>query len=119
MDDSLEYRSCALFGVHPDLIGECDGRVTREHAIYFANRQLQELWAIPPICAKHHGVDLFQDRPGQAPKEVRAWVALNRATDDQLRTVSKAIDYVRERERLNAIYGEYVPQVQAAATIAY
>lgn len=32
---------------------------------------------------------------------------LNRATDEELIRYNKAIDYIKERERLNKIYGEY------------
>lgn len=102
-----EYTRCALQGLLPDLIGTCAGRVTREHALYYASKKVQEQYAIPPICAKHHGVDEYQDG-GSCPKEVREWVALNRATDDDLRAISKAVNYFRKREVLNQKYGVYV-----------
>lgn len=86
--------------------GGCAGRITREHAVIYAHRQLDEAWAIIKICARHHSVDEWQDR-GLLDKEKNMWVALNRATDDELRAVSKAVNYIRERERLNKIYGQY------------
>jgi len=104
-----EYSRCGLQGLLSGIIGPCGGRVTREHAMYFKGSKVQKKWAIPPICACHHGVDQYQDGPGEAPKIIRQWVALNRATDEELREVSKAVDYIRERDRLNAIYGKYVP----------
>lgn len=104
-----EYLRCALQKIHPSLIGGCGGRVTREHALIFAGKKIQEKWAIIPCCAKHHGVDQYLDQPGQAPKAMRVWVALNRGTDSDLRRFSKAINYLRERDRLNGIYGMYVP----------
>lgn len=103
-----EYSRCALPG------DEHNGRVTWEHAIIFANRQLQERWAIVPICAKHHEVDLYQDAHTM-DKDRNRWVALNRATDDELQAISKVIDYQREKARLNAKFGQYeAPPVPAS-----
>lgn len=103
-----EYERCGLQNLLGELIGPCAGRVTREHALIYAGSKIQDKWAIIPCCAKHHGVDQFQDGPGEAPKEVRVWVALNRATDEELMKYSKAINYKRERDRLNTKYGIYV-----------
>lgn len=108
VEDDPEYKRCALQGLLLDIIGPCAGRVTREHAMYYANKKIQEKWAIPPICAKHHGVDVYQDGTGHAPKEIRVWVALNRATDEDLLRFSKVVNYTRERSRLNDKYGDYV-----------
>lgn len=107
METDPRYLRCDLQNLLVNLIGYCDGRITREHAIYYANKKVQEKWAIPPICAKHHGVDQYQDN-GTASKEIRVWVALNRATDEELRSVSKVVNYFRERGRLNMKYGKYV-----------
>lgn len=86
--------------------GGCKGRITREHAIIYAGRQLDEAWAIVKLCTWHHAVDEHQDG-GDLQKERNVWIALNRATDEELRAISKVIDYVRERERLNKVYGQY------------
>src|SRR5258708_1149788 len=53
-----DTKMCSLYG---QLGHVCDGRITMEHAIYFAGKQLQEKWAIIPLCASGHGVDDFQD----------------------------------------------------------
>lgn len=100
-----EYTRCALQGLQ---FGECQGRITREHALIFAGKKIQERWAIIPACAAHHGVDFFQDAPTEAPKEVRVWVALNRAEEVELLAVSRVVNYFRERDRLNAKFGIYV-----------
>lgn len=100
-----EYTRCALQGLQ---FGTCEGRVTREHALIFAGKKIQERWAIIPCCAAHHGVDFYQDAPTEAPKEVRVWVALNRATDEELFSVSRVVNYLRERDRLNAKFGIYI-----------
>lgn len=98
-----EYQRCALRGYH-----FCGGRITWEHVIVFAGKQLQERWAIIPLCARGHGVDEWQDA-GTLDKQRNLWVALNRATDEELRAVSKSTNYKWERNRLNEEYGEYVP----------
>lgn len=84
--------------------GDCAGRITIEHAIVFAGRQLDHLFSLLPVCEFHHAVCQFQDN-GNLNKEKHTWIALNRATDDELRSISKAIDYIALRERLNKKYG--------------
>lgn len=84
--------------------GNCEGRLTKEHAIIFAGKQLQKEWAILDICEFHHGVNNFQDR-GDMRKEKHVWIALNRATDEELEAISKNISYLDLRHRLNAKYG--------------
>lgn len=95
------YKRCARFEE-----GNCSGRITWEHAIIYAGKQLNEKWAIIPICEYHHAVDNFQDR-GNLNKEKHIWIALNRATDSELLAVSKAINYIRLRNTLNEKYGDY------------
>lgn len=93
------YSRCAR-----EMDGGCGGRITWEHAIIFQGRQLNEKWAIIPLCAYHHAVDQFQDGQGLI-KEKNVWIALNRATEAELKAVSKATDYARLRDRLNMKYG--------------
>lgn len=100
-----EYKRCSLEG-H----GDCSGRITWEHAILYAGRRINERWAIIPICERHHAVGRFQDA-GTCRKDLNVWVALNRASDEDLERHSKVVDYKRERERLNGIYGVFYPQV--------
>lgn len=103
MNEDPEYTRCCLQGYH-----ECAGRITREHALYYAGKKVQDRFAIIPLCAQGHGVDLFQDA-GTVSKEVRVWVALNRATDQELFSISKVVNYLREKDRLNEKYGTYAP----------
>lgn len=95
------YRTCVRGNE-----GTCKGRITIEHSIIFAGRQLDDMWSLLPVCEFHHGVNNHQDG-GDLDKEKHLWVALNRATEDQLRIISKTINYLRERDRLNHIYGQY------------
>lgn len=99
-----EYLRCGLTLPH-----RCAGRITREHAIIYASKKVQAKWAIPPLCAAAHGVDEFQDAGTEVPKDMREWMAYNRATDEELAAFSKATpSYFFERDRLNKKYGVYV-----------
>lgn len=103
INEDPEYTRCGLTLPH-----RCEGRITREHAIRFAGRKVQRKWAIPPLCAAGHGVDEYQDAGTEVPKDMREWMAYNRATDEELMEFPKG-NYIRERERLNKKYGPYVP----------
>lgn len=110
------YKQCALSGFPRH---DCEGRVTWEHAIIYAGKQLNQKWAIVPLCAKAHAVDRFQDA-GTMVKDRAVWIALNRATDLELLQVSKGINYHREKDRLNRKYGVYqMPVLQANLAINY
>jgi len=80
--------------------GGCAGRVTWEHTIIYAGKQLNEKWAIIPLCERHHAVDNYQDN-GILDKNENIRIALNRATDIELKAISKAQDYIAIRDRLN------------------
>lgn len=59
--------------------GDCRGRLTKEHALDYVGRQIQELWAILDMCAFHHAVDRYQDG-GKMMKKVHGVIAAHRAT---------------------------------------
>lgn len=112
-----EYLRCALLGLQ---FGPCDGRITREHSLIYKGSKIQEKWAIIPCCAAHHGVDFFLDAPTEAPKEVREWVALNRASDEDLSRFNRAVpSYPFQRDRLNAKFGPYVPPLVPEVSLTY
>ena len=98
MANDIYYKTCARKDE-----GNCLGRITWEHAIIYAGKQLNEKWAIIPICEFHHGVGTFQDH-GNLKKEKHIWIALNRATEEELLKISKALDYIKLRNFLNAKY---------------
>lgn len=83
--------------------GNCAGRITKEHAIIYAGKQLQEEWAILDICVYHHEVDEYQDGGGMN-KEKHIWLALCRAPEERLLALRKSIDYIALRNRLNVKY---------------
>ena len=86
--------------------GGCGGRLTKEHTIIFKGKQLQEDWAIIDLCERHHAVLNYQDN-GDLQKEKNVWIALNRASDEELEAISKVIDFKRKRDYLNKKYGTY------------
>lgn len=98
MLESPEYKICSR-----RIDGGCKGRITLEHAIIFAGKQVNSKWAIIPLCEYHHAVNTYQDG-GDLDKDINKCIALNRATDAELDMISKVIDYKKERERLNEKY---------------
>jgi hypothetical protein len=55
----------------------CGGRITWEHAFTYAGRQINERWAIIPLCWYHHlgkGLDKKENRR----------IAISRASDEDL-----------------------------------
>lgn len=98
---------------------QCEGRITLEHALIYAGKQINAKWAIVPLCAKAHSVDQFQDG-GDLDKDRNVWIALNRATNEELIAVSKAINYLSVRDRLNKRYGRWTqPEIPKFMGISY
>ncbi len=83
------YKTCCLKG------NECKGRIEWHHAIIFAGRQLNEIWAIVPLCQYHHRI-----ADSKYIKQKVLTICLSRATDEELLAVSKAIDYVTLKKKL-------------------
>jgi len=81
--------------------GNCQGRVTFEHAWIYAGKQIQEKWAIIPICEYHHDVGQFQDR-GQLDKHENQRLSLIRATAEDLKKYPKK-DWKFEKQWLNIL----------------
>ena len=86
---------------------ECGGKITFEHALIYAGKQINEKFAILPVCERHHGVNRYQDR-GDLDKRYHEWVALNRMTPQDEAKYPK-VNWQLMRERLNKIYGNYNP----------
>lgn len=79
-----------------------------EHAIIFANNQVQQKFALVPLCWWAHS------GPG-LKKQINVWIALNRATDEEIVSISRAVDYFRVRALLNKQFGEYMPVQESPA----
>ena len=75
-----------------------------EHALYYAGSKVQEKFAIVPICYWAH-------RGAGMNKQINEWIALNRATNDELLELSRkgGKDYFIYRSYLNKRYGVYNP----------
>lgn len=56
---------------------ECEGRITIEHAFTYAGKQINELWALIPLCEYHHLGEGLIKRENQR-------IAVARATDEEL-----------------------------------
>lgn len=61
--------------------GNCSPDITWEHAWIYAGRQINEPWAIVPLCSHHHFKDLN--------KNYNRLVALERATKEDLKKYPK------------------------------
>ena len=107
------YKTCAKYGQHGH---ECKGKITFDHTIIFGGKQLQKKFAIIPLCSYGHSVNEHQDG-GDLDKEMNLWIALNRATNAEIQAISKAINYTREKERLNTLYGPYEAKLPKQALL--
>ena len=58
--------------------GECRGAVQWHHAWEYAGRQIQEWWAIVPLCHYHH-------KPGVLDNDYAQFIGLRRATYEELK----------------------------------
>ena len=94
--DALDDHECERDPLRPEKA------VDWEHALTAKGRQLQKRFAIVPSCWwAHRG-------PGMV-KEINIWIALNRATSDEMLDLSAlgGRDYFRYRTYLNRKYGVY------------
>lgn len=101
MAQDPEYKRClraSVLGDHECQADPATGRLIEwEHAIIYAGKQLQEKWAIIPICWHTH-------RGPGLNKRINEMLALNRATDEDLKKISKSTDYIHLRKYLNKKY---------------
>lgn len=73
--------------------GECQGRITWEHAFIYAGKQINEKWAIIPLCVYHHlGEGLVKNENQR--------IALARATPEDLAKYPN-FDWEKRRNYLN------------------
>lgn len=110
-----DYKFCMKAGIFDHV---CDGRVTFDHAVIYGSKQVQKKWAIISVCEKGHSVGRYQDA-GDHNREVHLWIALNRATSEEILEISKVVPYTREKMRLNEKYGKWEMQIQYPKEISY
>lgn len=85
------YARCARWS------GQCEGRITLEHAWIYAGKQINEIWAIIPLCWFHHlGAGLN--------KEFNQYLSIVRATPADFAKYSR-FDWVQRRRYLIGKYG--------------
>lgn len=88
MSNDPYYKVCARKN------GECSGRITWEHAWIYAGKQIQEKWAIIPLCWFHHLGEGLNKRINQL-------ISLLRATPEDLAKYPKK-DWVYEKKLLTS-----------------
>lgn len=82
------------------LEGGCSGRITWEHALIYAGKQVQEVWAILGLCDHHHlgsGLD----------KEKNHALALAQATPEDLAKYPRS-DWVQKKKYLLEKYSNFL-----------
>lgn len=97
IEEDPYYKTCAR---HSE--GNCQGRITMEHALVYAGKQIDEVFAIIPICAYHHEVDQFQGGGGMN-KRKHEWIALSRATPED-RSKYPRIDWEQKLKYLDGLF---------------
>lgn len=101
------YLQCCLRRLQ-GIVGPCSGRIEWHHVLIVGGRQLNEKFAIVPACHGHH-------EKAAKLNEYFQYVALNRATDSELRAISKAVPYIELRDRLNKKFGypQFLPTTRS------
>ena len=77
------YSKCSRLG------NDCKGRITWEHAWIYAGKQINEKWAIIPLCEYHHLYEGLNKHENQR-------ISLRRATEEDLSHYSKK-DWKKEK----------------------
>jgi len=75
--------------------GNCSGRITWEHSWLYKNRQIDEAWALVPLCFYHHLGQGFSSEI----KDYGRWVSLLRAKPEDLKKYPKK-DWLQEKSQL-------------------
>jgi hypothetical protein len=89
------YKRCCITGA-----SALHTKIEWHHNLIFAGRQVQEKWCILPLAKAVH--DKANDK---GVREKLDWVMLNRASEDELRRYSKAINLKAKRDMLNGKFG--------------
>lgn len=99
MSENPFYKNCCYAYFTGDT--NCSGKIEWHHNLIYAGQRVNEIFAILPVCQYHHRLaDTSEIRM------VLDWIMLNRATDLELQTYSKAENYFEKKQRLNKIYGK-------------
>lgn len=88
------YKKCCLQS------SDCKGRIEFHHNLIFAGKQVNESFCILPLCHWHH-----EREKHQIFKEKLNWIMWCRATNEEVKKYSKAIDYQSIKDKLTKLYG--------------
>ena len=87
------YQKCCI-------TGKSNEKIDWHHNMTWKGRQLNMKFCILPLAKSVHDNIVKY-------KEICDWIMLNRMTEQELIFYSKATNYIRERDRLNGIYGKF------------
>jgi hypothetical protein len=73
----------------------CRGRITWDHAFIYAGQQINEAWAILPVCIFHHLDTGFDRNENQR-------IALSRATPEELAKYDR-INWLKLKQKLQYV----------------
>lgn len=95
MSNDPFYKRCCVSGVTSE-------KIDFHHNLIFGNKQVQESFCILPLAKSiHDQITVYKD--------MCDWIMWSRATPDQIKKYSKAINYQRIFENLKQRFGEYRP----------
>lgn len=94
MAEDLFYWSCCVAD------DQCSGNIQWHHNHTWQGKRTNEVFGILPVCEYHHRIE-------SSIKDRLDWVMLNRMSDIELKTFSKAVNLKDRRDRLNNQYGDY------------
>ena len=80
----------------------CSGRITIEHALLYAGKQINEMFNYVPLCWYHHlgqGLD----------KQFNQWVAIKRMTKEDKARYPRE-NWNQKLRYLNTLYEAYIPK---------
>jgi hypothetical protein len=96
------YGMCARQALFHDHVCGADpltGKLIEwEHAIKYKGKQLQEKWAIVPLCYEAHRGNLLD-------KDKNRYIALSRASNKDLASYDRA-DFIQQKTYLEEKYGK-------------
>jgi len=107
MAESIPKKVVAVLKADPFMAQCCICGATPQwhHNFEYGRKAVNEPWCILPLCVVHHqGVREIKYR------RLLDWAMLNRATDEELKKYSKAMNYKSKRSWLNMLFGQFSPK---------
>lgn len=86
-------------------IPNCQNIPEWEHSWIYAGKQINEWWAIVPMCTKHHRIDMFfyWDDVKYNAKDYGRWVSLMRAGSEPYKKYPKK-DWDQQKKYLDSLF---------------